>query len=220
VQDTSDITRLVVVLEAGDGARERLTAAIQCAPIACVMIHAGPPSHGRDATLAELIRLARSGGAIALIVDDPELARSIAADGVHVSNVDEEAENYAAARTALGPKATIGVDAGPMRHTAMTAGEAGADYIAFGARAASGNASDGNAARLEQIAWWSEIFEVPCVALDVGSADDARNLGLAGADFVAVTLAAGQSPAAVAEQVRAFAIALDEAAQMRGGDAH
>lgn len=219
MQESRELARLVVVLEAGDGARERLSAAIGAAPIACVMIHAAPPASGREASVAELVRLSRSGGAIALVVDDAELARSVAADGVHLTDAGDEAQNYPAARAIVGTKATVGVDAGALRHTAMTAGEAGADYVSFGARGLAGGSAEVAEPRLERIAWWSEIFEVPCIALDVGSADEARELALAGADFVALTLRAGQSPASAAEQVRALAVALDGAAQMRGFDA-
>jgi thiamine-phosphate pyrophosphorylase len=35
------------------------------------------------------------------------------------------------------------------------------------------------------IAWWSEIFVVPCVAWNVDSADDAARLAVLGADFIA-----------------------------------
>jgi thiamine-phosphate pyrophosphorylase len=38
------------------------------------------------------------------------------------------------------------------------------------------------------ISWWSEIFEPPCVAFDVETPDDARELAEAGADFISVRL--------------------------------
>ena len=216
MQHDREPTRLVVVLEAGDGARERLVAAMQAAPVACVIIHTRPDETGRSTELAELIGLSRSGGAVALIVDAAELARTVGADGVHVSSVGDGDEHYTTARAILGAKATVGVHAGTSRHSAMEAGEAGADYIAFGSRDGAIESGEGTDSRLERIAWWSEVFEVPCIALDVGSADDALDLAVAGADFIAVTLAAGQSPAAAAEQIRALVAALDEAAHMRG----
>jgi thiamine-phosphate pyrophosphorylase len=66
----------------------------------------------------------------------------------------------------------------------MLMAELGADYVAFGAaREARGPAPD---RRAEMIAWWSEIFVVPCVAWDVESAEAAERLARLGADFVAL----------------------------------
>jgi thiamine-phosphate pyrophosphorylase len=43
------------------------------------------------------------------------------------------------------------------------------------------------------VSWWSDIFEVPCVTLDVLSADEVAVAESDGADFVALTLPAGAS---------------------------
>ena len=215
MRDEREATRLVAVLEPGEGARERLMAAAQAAPIACVMLKIGSAGSDRVGEASQLLRMAREAGAICLIVDDAELARTLSADGVHLSALGDAEERYALARAALSARGAVGVDSGGSRHLAMTVGEMGADYIAFGCEAHSGDAHDGVQARLDLIAWWAEVFELPCVAMDVVSASDARDLALAGADFVAVTLAAGRSPAWAAETIRDFAAALDEAALMK-----
>ncbi len=88
----------------------------------------------------------------------------------------------------LGTRYIVGVDVGRSRHDAMTLAEAGADYIAFGIPPHVEDRAASAARRLELVAWWSEIFEIPCVAFDVDTADDATALAGAGADFVAMRL--------------------------------
>ena len=62
--------------------------------------------------------------------------------------------------------------------------------------------------RDELIAWWGEIFEVPCVALDVETREEAEALSWVGADFVGIRLAAGATPAATREFVAGVAAAI------------
>ena len=53
---------------------------------------------------------------------------------------------------------------------------------------------DRETARARQLAlieWWSEIFEVPCVAFDVETSQEAVALAQSGADFVALAIPAG-----------------------------
>jgi thiamine-phosphate pyrophosphorylase len=95
------------------------------------------------------------------------------------------------------------VDAGRSRHEAMVAGEGGADYVAFGIPANVEDREKAHRRRCELTAWWSEIFEVPVVAFDVATAEEAGQLASAGADFIALTLPAHEPPAASGELVRA-----------------
>ena len=66
----------------------------------------------------------------------------------------------------------------------MIAGEAGADYVMFGEPDASGRRPSFDAVA-ERVAWWAELFEIPCVGFAT-SLDEVRPLASAGADFVAV----------------------------------
>ena len=70
------------------------------------------------------------------------------------------------------------------RHEAMIAGETGADYVMFGEPDASGRRPSFDAVA-ERVAWWAELFEIPCVGFAT-SLDEVRPLASAGADFVAV----------------------------------
>ena len=80
---------LYAVLEAGDGAGERLAAALAAAELAAVLI---APAPGRNLGAEEakpLLQRLRRAGITALILDDVELARTLAADGVHLGARDD-----------------------------------------------------------------------------------------------------------------------------------
>ena len=92
----------------------------------------------------------------------------------------------AEAREKLGRQAQIGVTCHDSRHLAMEAGEAGADYVAFGAFFASNTKTVTTPASLEILEWWSGLMEVPCVAIGGITVENCRPVIAAGADFLAV----------------------------------
>jgi thiamine-phosphate pyrophosphorylase len=137
--------------------------------------------------LAALVEIARRQNLAILIEEDWSLARELDMDGVHIR---ADAERLAEARRVLGANKSIGVSCGLSRHEAMFMAEGGADYVAFGEI---GLAEFDE--RVEMIGWWSEVFEVPCVAWlrDGEGFDEARDLVRAGADFLAVEFKAGDA---------------------------
>jgi thiamine-phosphate pyrophosphorylase len=156
-----------------------------------------------DAAAAKpLVGIAKKAGVAALILGDAQLARALGADGVHLGTLKDLQVAYRAAREQLGSGTVVGADAGISRHAAMLLAEAGADYVGFGAPAHLKDREKARARRGELISWWAEIFQVPCVAFDVDSAAEAGALAARGADFVAVTLTSGLSPAAARDMVR------------------
>src|SRR3546814_1219033 len=84
-------------------------------------------------------------------------------------------------RARFGPDVILGAGCGASRHLAMTAGEAGADYIGFGAL----ESEEGDAADPEILAWWQAVMTPPQVAFGAGDLAAAARLAAAGADFVA-----------------------------------
>lgn len=182
-----------------------LAAALDAAPVTTVLLPAADA-----AVLAPLVALAQSHGTAALVADDARLARALGADGVHLTWSPDLAQRYAAARATVGGDAIVGVESGSSRHDAMVLGEAGADYIAFAAPPEAHD--DGGQAGLQAdlIAWWSELFEVPCVAFGVTAPADAAALAAGGADFIGVTLPAAADPGTAAALVAAIAAAMPQ----------
>ncbi|MGH6819308.1 MAG: thiamine phosphate synthase, partial [Methylocella sp.] len=82
---------------------------------------------------------------------------------------------------AIKPGHIVGAGGLPTRDAAMAAGEAGADYLMFGGPCG----AEPHAGIVERVAWWAEIFNVPCVgyAHNLGAIGD---LVRAGADFIAL----------------------------------
>lgn len=208
MSDATPQPRLYLQLAAGEGAEARLRSALAAAPFDAVMIASPAGSHRDPAALRALVALAQSHNAAALVDGDPALAKTTRADGVHLRWSEALEEAYDAARKALGPAEIVGIEAAASRHDAMTLAEAGADYIAF-ARTTPGAEADGPlSCQGALVAWWAEVFEVPCVALDARDAAEAIALAQAGADFIGIVAEAGLSPDAMSTRVRAIAAVL------------
>lgn len=144
----------------------------------------------KDVTEHELARLAEplqricADAGIAFIVNDSmQLAKRLGADGVHLGQQDGDIRE---ARALLGPQAQIGVTCHDSRHLAMAAGEAGADYVAFGAFYPTTTKPSLYRPNPAILSWWSSVFEVPCVAIGGINPGNAKPLIDAGADFLAV----------------------------------
>jgi thiamine-phosphate pyrophosphorylase len=135
-----------------------------------------------DAALLDSVKVLRilvqSNGAALLLDGHPELVARAEADGAHLAGPDA----LKGALSALKPKYIAGCGAVATRHDAMAAGESGADYVMFGEPNGRRPSFD---AVLERVAWWAEIFQVPCVGY-AESVDEVAALVDAGADFVAV----------------------------------
>jgi thiamine-phosphate pyrophosphorylase len=164
------------------------------AEVATVLIRAPDAGVLDAADVKPLVEMARRAGVAALVAGDEALLRASGADGLHLGWSKSALAQYQAARVVLGDEKIIGVDAGVSRHDAMTLAEAGAEYIGFGAPAALKDRDKGRERRNELVAWWGEIFQVPCVAFDVETADEAALMAQTGADFVAVRVPAGLTP--------------------------
>ena len=152
--------------------------------------------------VAALLPVCRAAGVSFILNDRADLAARAGADGVHLGQGDG---SVADARALLGRDAEIGVTCHASRHLAMEAGEAGADYVAFGSFFASGTKASEHRPEAEILDWWSKLFVLPCVAIGGITAANAGPLVAAGADFLAVSAAVWRHPGGAASGVRAFA---------------
>lgn len=196
--------KIMAVIETGAGAPARLAAALAAGAITSIVITV--PEGTPVVDVQALIGAAQAASAAALVRDDARLARTLKADGVHLSAGNGKA--YGEAREIVGGRGIVGVDAGRSRHEAMVAGEAGVEYVAFGIPDHVDDREKAHRRRCELIAWWSEIFEIPVVAFDVTAPEEAGQLAAAGADFIALTLPSREPPAASGELVRTASAAI------------
>lgn len=150
---------------------------------------------------AALLPVAQARDVSFILNDRADLAARAGADGVHLGQGDGP---VAEARALLGRDAEIGVTCHASRHLAMEAGEAGANYVAFGSFFASPTKPSEHRPEPEILTWWSSIFVLPCVAIGGITPANARPLIEAGADFLAVSSAVWAHPRGPAEGVRAF----------------
>lgn len=153
----------------------------------------------RDAVLAACHAACRRHNAALLLLGDP-VGAAAAADGVHLT----DPMAVAAARRVLGPERIIGAACGSSRHAAMVAGEAGADYVMFGAIDEEPEAQDG---LFDLVAWWSELFVLPCAAAGRMDVAQAAALVRAGADLLAVSCPSSAQTDELAALARVLAAA-------------
>jgi thiamine-phosphate pyrophosphorylase len=143
---------------------------------------------------------------VAFIINDSiALAKRLGADGVHLGQDDGDPRE---AREILGREAQIGVTCHNSRHLAMEAGEAGADYVAFGAFFPTITKDVSHQADPAILSWWTVVSPIPCVAIGGITPATAPIVAQAGADFVAVSGAVWNDPAGEAAAVKAFLAAL------------
>lgn len=176
---------LVSPLEVGGAFPDRLRRALGAGSVAAFQFRGKGIDQHLAAALAEPLQKICAEHDVAFIVNDSiALAKRLGADGVHLGQDDGDPRE---ARAALGPAAQIGVTCHASRHLAMEAGEAGADYVAFGAFHPTTTKAVEHVADPVLLSWWSTMFELPCVAIGGITPANARPLVEAGADFLAIS---------------------------------
>jgi thiamine-phosphate pyrophosphorylase len=154
----------------------------------------------------DLVRpIAQSRGVALILNDRPDLAVTSGCDGAHVGAEDTAP---AEARKILGPKLQLGVSCYGSRDLALQAGQAGADYVAFGAFFNSVTKDTPIQGDVDLLSWWSEIMELPVVAIGGITPENCGPLVRAGANFLAVTAAVWSHPKGPAAGVRAMTNAI------------
>jgi thiamine-phosphate pyrophosphorylase len=163
----------------------RLERALDAGPVAAFQFRVKGVDQHEAARLAEpLLEICRARDVAFIVNDSIALAKRLRADGVHLGQHDGTVRE---AREALGREAQIGVTCHASRHLAMEAGEAGADYVAFGAFFPSPTKPSEHRPEPELLEWWSGLMEIPCVAIGGITPENCAPLVEAGADFIAVS---------------------------------
>ena len=180
----------------------RLDAALDAGPVAAFQLRLKGAADEAVLRAAEQLMPVCARHETAFIVNDRmDLAKACGADGVHLGQADGDPRQ---ARALLGAAAQIGVTCHDSRHLAMEAGEAGADYVAFGAFFPTSTKAVEHRPDPAILSWWSALFELPCVAIGGITPANARPLVEAGADFLAVSSAVWNHPGGPAAAVTAF----------------
>jgi len=175
-----------------------LAAALDAGGVACFLM--ALESTDQDVwrrACEHLVPLAQSRDVAFLLNERVELVAESGADGVHVERPAK------ALRKELTADAILGAGCGLSRHDAMMAGEAGADYVAFG---------PWDDAAGEQLAWWQAVMELPCVALGGLALDDVGAAAVVGADFIALQEAVWNHAGGPAAAIGAAIAAVDNPA--------
>jgi thiamine-phosphate pyrophosphorylase len=192
---------LISPLDVGGTFPDRLARALDAGPVAAFQFRVKGVDEHEAARLAEPLQRICAAHEVAFIVNDSiSLAKRLGADGVHLGQNDGDVRE---ARERLGREAQIGVTCHSSRHLALDAGEAGADFVAFGAFFPTATKLTEHRAELDLLEWWQEYIELPCVAIGGITPGNCAPLIEAGADFLAVSGAVWNGDEAAA--VRAFA---------------
>lgn len=198
---------LISPLDVGGGFPQRLERALAAGPVAAFQFRVKDMDQHEAAKLAEPLQAICAAHDVAFIVNDSvALAKRLKADGVHLGQKDGDVRE---AREELGREAQIGVTCHASRHLGMEAGDAGADYVAFGAFFPSETKQSEHRPELDLLEFWQGMMEIPCVAIGGITPQNCRELAVAGADFIAASHAVWGGDEAAA--VRAFTEALDGA---------
>jgi thiamine-phosphate pyrophosphorylase len=183
------------------GFDQDLAAALDAGDVAAVRLYLPDAAPDTQREAAESLRgIVQSRGVAFILAGDPALAVATGCDGVHLTAGDMP---VAQARKLIGDL-QLGVSCGGSRDAAMSAGEEGADYIAFGPYGADPEAAPDP----ELLPWWVELMELPAVAEGTVTATNCADLVSAGADFLAVGDDVWNNPAGPAAAVRALLAAI------------
>ncbi len=196
---------LISPLDVGGAFPQRLERALAAGPVAAFQFRVKDVDPHAAAELAAPLQEICQAADVAFIVNDSvSLTKRLKADGVHLGQKDGDVR---LAREELGRDAQIGVTCHASRHMGMDAGDAGADYVAFGSFFPSSTKESEHRPELELLEWWQQMMEIPCVAIGGITTENCGPLISAGADFLAVSHAVwgGDEEAAVKAFTRLLA---------------
>lgn len=181
-EDRPQITLITPPSFDPDSFADRIGRVLDGVEIACLRLSLGTRDEDTLMRAADAAREAGHARDVAVVIDNHLiLAERLGLDGVHLTN---GSRNVRKARTDLGADAIVGAFCGTSKHDGMTAGEAGADYVAFGPVGET-RLGDGSRAEFDLFEWWSEVIEVPVIAEGALTAELVTRFGPV-TDFFAV----------------------------------
>lgn len=197
---------LISPLNVGGDFPAQLESALSAGPVAAFQFRVkGIDNHEAARLAAPLQEICAAHNVAFVVNDNVTLAKRLKADGVHLGQSDGDVRE---ARLELGADVQIGVTCHNSRHLAMEAGEAGADYVAFGAFYPSDTKETQHQAEIETIEKWAHVMEIPCVAIGGITPENAGPIVKAGADFIAASASVWKYAGGAGEAVKAFNAAL------------
>ena len=175
----------------------QLESALDAADVAAVLLRL---AEADERTLINhvksLARPVQDKGTALLLDGHADLVARGGADGAHLTGIAD----FTGALETLKPERIAGAGGLASRHDAMLAAEKGADYVMFGEPGPTGKCP-AFAAVADRVAWWAEVFEIPCVGY-ANSLDMISPLVAAGADFIALGDAVWREPDIIVETMR------------------
>jgi thiamine-phosphate pyrophosphorylase len=161
MQDRPQITLItppVLDLDIFPSVLARVMDGVEIACLRLSLASKDPDDIGRAADAARVVAHARD---VAIVIENHALfVERHGLDGIHLTDGPRAIR---ALRKDLGADAIVGSFCGISRHEGMSAGEAGADYVAFGPIGEAGLGLGTQAPR-DLFEWWSEMIEVPVIA--------------------------------------------------------
>lgn len=140
---------------------DRLAAVLDSVEVACLRLSLATRDEDTLLRAGDACRLVAHDRDVAIVIENHVLlAERLGLDGVHLT---DGARSVRKVRKDLGNDAIVGAFCGTTRHEGISAGEAGADYAAFGP-VGDTTLGKGERAGFELFEWWSQMIEVPCIA--------------------------------------------------------
>jgi thiamine-phosphate pyrophosphorylase len=175
----------------------QLASALDAADVAAVLLRLAEADERTLINRVKLLAQPVQNKDAALLLDGrADLVARGGADGAHLRGIAD----FTGALETLKPERIAGAGGLASRHDAMLAAERGADYVMFGEPDQTGKCPAFAAVR-DRVAWWAELFEIPCVGY-ADSLEMISPLVAAGADFIALGNAVWREPGAIAETMR------------------
>jgi len=129
--------------------------------VACLRLSLATRDADMLSRAADACRLVAHARDVAIVIEDHALfVERHGLDGIHLT---DGARSVRALRKDLDADAIVGAWCGTTRHDGITAGEMGADYVAYGPIGDS-LLGKGERAGFDLFEWWSAMIEVPVIA--------------------------------------------------------